>query len=146
MRYCCNAHLEDKIRLSADRRMHNLIHLRRCLISVKPCAATFNSESCRVFFFFFFLGQTVVLGHICVGTMSSGLLYCIYVTGASLVWLRRLRILLQCRRHEFNPWVGKISWRRKWQPTPVFLPGKSHGQKSLVGYSPWCSKRLDRPE
>ena len=98
------------------------------------------------FFFFFFLGQTVVLGHICVGTMSSGLLYCIYVTGASLVWLRRLRILLQCRRHEFSPWVGKISWRRKWQPTPVFLPGKSHGQKSLVGYSPWCSKRLDRPE
>ena len=37
----------------------------------------------------------------------------------------------------FNPWVGKISWRRKWQPTPVFLPGKSHGWRSPVGYSPW---------
>ena len=36
----------------------------------------------------------------------------------------------------FNPWVGKIPWRRKWQPTPVFLPGKSHGQRSLMGYSP----------
>ena len=36
----------------------------------------------------------------------------------------------------FNPWVRKISWRRKWQPTPVFLPGKSHGQRSLAGYSP----------
>ena len=36
----------------------------------------------------------------------------------------------------FNPWVGKILWRRKWQPTPVFLPGKSHGQKSMEGYSP----------
>ena len=36
----------------------------------------------------------------------------------------------------FDPWVGKISWRRKWQPTPVFLPGKVHGQRSLVGYSP----------
>ena len=36
----------------------------------------------------------------------------------------------------FNPWVGKIPWRRKWQPTPVFLPGKSHGQRSLAGYSP----------
>ena len=35
----------------------------------------------------------------------------------------------------FNPWVGKISWRRKWQPTPVFLPGKSHGRWNLVGYS-----------
>ena len=35
-----------------------------------------------------------------------------------------------------NPWVGKIPWRRAWQPTPVFLPGESHGQRSLVGYSP----------
>ena len=34
-------------------------------------------------------------------------------------------------------------WRRKWQPTPVFLPGKSHGQRSLAGYSPWCRKELD---
>ena len=45
----------------------------------------------------------------------------------------------QCRRHkrhEFNPWVGKIPWRRAWQPTPVFLPGESHGQRSLAGYSP----------
>ena len=40
------------------------------------------------------------------------------------------------RRHGFNIWVGKIPWRRKWQPTPVFLLGKSHGQKSLMGYSP----------
>ena len=37
-------------------------------------------------------------------------------------------------------------WRRKWQPTPVFLPGESHGQKSLVGYSPWGRKELDRTE
>ena len=45
----------------------------------------------------------------------------------------------QCRRHKrysFDPWVGKIPWSRKWPPTPVFLPGKSHGQSSLVGYSP----------
>jgi len=37
----------------------------------------------------------------------------------------------------FNPWVEKISWRRAWQPTPVFLPGEFHGQRSLAGYSPW---------
>ena len=37
----------------------------------------------------------------------------------------------------FNPWVKKIRWRRLWQPTPVFLPGESHGQRSLAGYSPW---------
>ena len=43
-------------------------------------------------------------------------------------------------------WVGKIPWRRKWQPTPVFLPGESHGQRSLVGYSPWGGKELDMTE
>ena len=42
----------------------------------------------------------------------------------------------------FNPWVRKILWRRKWQPTPVFLPGKSHGQRTLGGYSPWGFKRV----
>ena len=40
-------------------------------------------------------------------------------------------------------WVGKIPWRRKWQPTPVFMPGKMHGQRSLVGYNTWGSKELD---
>ena len=51
-------------------------------------------------------------------------------------WLSWSRVHLQCRRPRFNPWVGKIPWRRKWQPTPVFLPGNSHGQRSLAGYSP----------
>jgi len=51
-----------------------------------------------------------------------------------------------CRRREFNPWVGKIPWRRAWQPTPVFLPGESHGQRHLVGYSPWGHKELDKTE
>ena len=46
----------------------------------------------------------------------------------------------QCRRHGFDPWVRKIPWSRKWQPTSVFLPGKSHGQRSLVGYSLWIIK------
>ena len=44
------------------------------------------------------------------------------------------------------PWVRKIPWRRKWQPTLVFLPGKSHGQRILARYSPWCCKQLDRTE
>jgi len=52
----------------------------------------------------------------------------------------------QRRRCQFSPWVGKIPWRRKWQPTPVFLPGKSHGQRSLAGYSPWGCKELDMSE
>ena len=65
--------------------------------------------------------------------------------GASLV-AQWLRIHLQCRSHErcrFSPWVGKIPWRRKRQPTPVFLPGESHGQRSLVGCSPWGRKESD---
>ena len=45
-----------------------------------------------------------------------------------------------------DPWVGKIPWRRKWQPTPVFLPGESHGQRSLAGYSPRGRKELDTTE
>ena len=55
-------------------------------------------------------------------------------------------ICLQCGRPGFNPWVGKISWRRKWQSTPVFLPGESHGRRSLVGYSPRARKESDTTE
>ena len=54
--------------------------------------------------------------------------------------------LLQCRRPGFDPWVGKIPWRRKWQPTPVFLPGNSHGPRSLVGYRPRGRKESDTTE
>ena len=45
-----------------------------------------------------------------------------------------------------DPWGGKIPWRRAWQPTPVFLPGKSHEQKSLAGYSPWGRTESDTTE
>ena len=51
----------------------------------------------------------------------------------------------QCRRHKrhgLDPWVGKIPWRRKWQPIPVFLPEESHGQRNLAGYSPQSLKEL----
>ena len=46
----------------------------------------------------------------------------------------------------FDPWIGKIPWRRKWQPTPVLLPGESHGQRSLAGYGPQDRKELDMTE
>ena len=49
-------------------------------------------------------------------------------------------------RPGFNSWVGKIPWRREWQPTPVLLPGESHGQRNLVGYSPQDSKDADMTE
>ena len=50
------------------------------------------------------------------------------------------------KSRRFHPLVRKIPWRRAWQPTPVFLPGKSHGQRSLAGYSPWGCKELDTTE
>ena len=56
------------------------------------------------------------------------------------------RICLQCRRPRFDPWVGKISWRREWQPTLVFLPEESHRQRSLAGYSPQGRKESDTTE
>ena len=54
----------------------------------------------------------------------------------------------QCRRCKTcldreDPWIGRICWRWEWQPTPTFLPGDFHGQRSLVGYSPWCHEELD---
>ena len=50
--------------------------------------------------------------------------------------LRGKESTCQSRSHGFNAWVGKIPWRKKWQLTEVFLPGKSHGQRNLAGYSP----------
>ena len=82
--------------------------------------------------------------------MKQGVL-CVCVWGGCLFifglpkWLSG-KSTCQCRRHKisrFDSWVRKISWSRKWQPTPVFLPGKLHGQRSLVGYSPWVEKRHD---
>ena len=64
-------------------------------------------------------------------------------------WLKKEKSACQCRRQKrlgFNLWVGKIPWSRKWQPTPVSLPGESHGQRSLAGYSPWGHKESDVTE
>ena len=87
-------------------------------------------------------------------------MHCIYVSKASLNTKIKLRYLkktmikeaslvtqrvrnLQCGKPRFDPWVGKIPWRRDWQPTPVFLPGEFHRQRSLAGYSPWGRRESD---
>ena len=64
---------------------------------------------------------------------------------ASLV-PQMVRICPQCGRHGFDPRVGKIPWKREWQPTPVFLLGEFQGQRSLAGYSPRDHKELDTTE
>ena len=61
---------------------------------------------------------------------------------ASLVG-QTVKNLLTMRRPCLDSWVQKISWRREWQPTPVFLPGEFHGQRNLVGYSPWGRQESD---
>ena len=80
----------------------------------------------------------------------GGFLFCIGVqlidvpkchSGRESAWWCRRR-----RRCRFSPWVGKTPWRRRWQPTPVFSPGKFHGQRSLAGYSPQGHKEWDTTE
>ena len=56
-------------------------------------------------------------------------------------WLNDKQSAYQCRRHGFSPWSGKIPWRRKWQPTPVFLPGEPHGQSSSMCYGSWSQSQ-----
>ena len=84
-----------------------------------------------VFFFFSFLYLWV---YFCLAIYS-----CLNFPGGS----SGKESTCQCRRWRrsgFSPWVGKIPWRRKWQPTPVFLPGEAYGQRRLAGYSPWGHK------
>ena len=57
-------------------------------------------------------------------------------------WLSSKEFICQCRRPGLDPWVRKSPWRRTWQPIPLFLPGKYHGQRSLAGYSPCGHKRV----
>ena len=61
-------------------------------------------------------------------------------------WISGKEPIWRCRRHGFDPWTGKIPWRRKWQPTSVFLPGETHGQRNLVGYTPWGHKESETTE
>ena len=61
-------------------------------------------------------------------------------------WWRICLPMQEMQEMEFNPWAGKISWNRKWQPTPVILPEKLHGQRSLVDYSVCSCKELDTAE
>ena len=71
------------------------------------------------------------------------LIQCCHWSDRRCRWLSGGESACKCKRPRFDSWVGKNCWRRKWQPTPVFLPGKSHGQRSLAGYRLWDHKRSD---
>ena len=79
-------------------------------------------------------------------SLSPGIRVALPLPGVIPWWLSGKESACQCRRCRFNPWVGKIPWIRKWQPTPTFLPGESHGLRSLANYSPWCCKESTMTE
>ena len=78
--------------------------------------------------------------------MMQTIVYRMHKRGSTSLGAQTVSVCLQCERPGFNPWVGKIPWRRKWQLTPVLLPGKFHGWRSLVGYRPWDHKESDTTE
>ena len=104
--------------------------------SRRPCCLTRRSAPARV----------PAVSHLVSSTLGRS----VFVILAVLIavwfprWLSSEESTCQCRR--FSPSVGKISWRRKWQPTPVFLPGECLGQRSPAGYSPQGRKESDTPE
>ena len=80
-------------------------------------------------------------------TMKGNTFYAhLYVIYGLSMWFSGEESTCQCRSLGFDPWVGKVPWRRKWQPTSVFLLGESHGQRNLAGCSPRGCKEADTTE
>ena len=61
-------------------------------------------------------------------------------------WVKNSPAMQESRKHRFDPWVGKLSWRKAWQPPPLFLPRESRGKRSLAGYSPQGPREWDATE
>ena len=84
-----------------------------------------------------------------MGPVSNKMIYHLYVLLGFPGDISGKEPACQCgrhKRHRFDPWLGKIPWRRVWQHAPVFLPVESHEQRSLAGYSPWGRKESDMTE
>ena len=99
------------------------------------------------FLVFFFLDRTTSSPFLPISKEVILLMFSNSVSESSVLglprWLSSKESACQCRRCSQETWIqslGKIPWRRAWHPTPVFLPGESHGQRSLVGYSPWVAE------
>ena len=105
------------------------------------CSFQHKSTDTTLFCSFFFFNWSMVDLQYCVSLRCSAKWFdCAYISFLGGSWLSGKEPASQCRRFrrlEFDPWVKKILWRRKWQPTRVFYLGKSHGQRSLVSCSPW---------
>ena len=80
-------------------------------------------------------------------SLSLSFFFFVAYSKVRIPWCFRWQIIrLQCWRGRFHPWVRKVPWKSKWQPTPVFLPGEFHGQRTLLGYSPWGREESDTTE
>ena len=115
-----------------------------------------SSDFTLCYFFYFYSFQKIFqnvmlfLYVVCIFVIIKILIFYIIIWITLITWylswwLGGKEFTFQCRRLRrcgFDPWVGKIPWRKKWESTPVFLPAKSHGQRSLAGYSPWGCKRI----
>ena len=86
------------------------------------------------------------MGALSVAVHAWDLLKEVTIIFGLLWWLRQSRICLQFGRPGFKPWVGKIPWKRERLPTPVYLPGESHAQRSLARYGSWGHKESDTTE
>ena len=111
-----------------------------------------SSYSHFLFFFIFLLDRHMTFGAVsnCLSCFYFfNVLKLIFIGVLLLWWLSGKESACQCRSHRrygFDSWVRKIPWRREWPPTPVLLPEKFHGQRSLAGYRPWGCKELDTTE
>ena len=122
--------------------MGNSYHLPHMLV-ILPSSTLYPAQVPTLFHFL-----------VCNGTRINGynqpppsLRHQLSVNSGGLPWwLGWYRICPQCRRPKFDPWFGKIPWRREWLPTSVILPGEFHGQRCLAGYSPWGHKEMDMTE
>ena len=112
-----------------------------------PTFAPYTSEMAVEFWPFCISLFTSRPGCTCMWVTFSPLSFlCILLLEEAFGCKHWYNICLQCGRPGFNPWVGKILWRRKWQHTPVLLPGKSHGQRSVVGFNSWGCKESNTTE
>ena len=115
---------------------NGLLHGRQILYCLShrgsPMYFITISQSIKVFWRYF------NIFHLCVSTCEC--------FGLSRWWLVVKNPSANVKRCRLDPWVRKIPWRRAWQPSPGFLPGESHGQRSLAGYSPWGCKESDTTE
>ena len=110
----------------------------------QKCSLLFSSRVLRAMSLIFRKDEH--LSHVCIHpTMRAGWGLFASLTQVALA-VKTASQCRRCKRHRFDPWYGKIPWRRPWQPTLVSLPGEFHGQRSLAGYSPWGCKQSGTTE